>query len=53
MMSQSDAKKIVTGQRLKATMESLKNSVKPQFNDAYFGTSAGPEQAKSTGNESK
>jgi hypothetical protein len=45
---------MVIGQRLKAATESLKNSVKPQLSDAYFGAaSAGPEQAKSTGSENK
>ncbi len=53
MMSQSDAKKMVMGQRLKAATESLKNSVKPQFNSAYFGAPAGPEQAQSAGGEPK
>jgi hypothetical protein len=49
MMSPSDARNVVNGQRMKAASEALKNSVKPQFNDAYFGTPASPEPAKSAG----
>jgi len=47
MMTEGDAKNLVTGQRLKAATESLKNSVKPELNDAYFWTSAGAAPAKS------
>lgn len=48
MIAQIDARKMVTSQRFKAAVESLKNSVKPQLNEAYFGPSANPEHAKST-----
>jgi hypothetical protein len=48
MMSPSDARNVVNGQRMKAASEALKNSVKTQFNSAYFGT-AGSEQAKTAG----
>jgi len=51
MMSESDAKRLVTGQRTQAAVDSLKKSVKPRLNDVYFGSSAGPEQAQSSGGE--
>jgi len=51
MMSESDAKRVVTGQRTQAAVDSLKKSVKPRLNDIYFGSSAGPEQAQSSGGE--
>jgi hypothetical protein len=46
MMSESDAKNLITGQRVKAATEALKRSVKPKFNDAYFWTSGGSEPGK-------
>ncbi|MGA9963606.1 MAG: peptidylprolyl isomerase [Terriglobales bacterium] len=51
MMSESDAKRLVTGQRTQAAVDSLKKSVKPRLNDAYFGSSASSEQAQSSGGE--
>jgi hypothetical protein len=51
MMSESDAKRLVTGQRTQATVDSLKKSVKPRLNDVYFGSSAGSEQAQTSGAE--
>ena len=51
MMSESDAKRLVTGQRTQATVDSLKKSVKPRLNDVYFGSSAGSEQAQSSAGE--
>ena len=51
MMSESDAKRLVTGQRTQAAVDSLKKSVKPRLNDVYFGSSAGSEQAQSSGGE--
>jgi hypothetical protein len=51
MMSESDAKRLVTGQRTQDTVDSLKKSVKPRLNDVYFGSSAGSEQAQTNGAE--
>jgi hypothetical protein len=51
MMSESDAKRLVTGQRMQAAVDSLKKSVKPRLNDVYFGSAAGSEQAQSSGGE--
>jgi hypothetical protein len=48
MMSESDAKRVVTGQRTQAAVDSIKKSVKPRLNDVYFGSSAGSEQAQSS-----
>jgi hypothetical protein len=51
MMSESDAKRLVTGQRTQAAVDSLKKSVKPRLNDVYFGSSVGSEQAQSSRGE--
>jgi hypothetical protein len=51
VMSESDAKRLVTGQRTQAAVDSLKKSVKPWLNDVYFGNAAGSEQARSSGGE--
>jgi hypothetical protein len=51
MMSESDAKRLATGQRKQAAVDSLKKSVKPRLNDVYFGSSAGSEQAQSSAGE--
>ncbi len=51
MMSESDGKRLVTGQRTQAAVDSLKKSVKPRLNDVYFGSSAGSEQAQSSGGQ--
>jgi hypothetical protein len=48
MMPKSDARNLVTGQRVKAATEALTNSVKPKFNDAYFWTSGGTDPSKAT-----
>ena len=51
MRPQADARKVLTGQRLKAAIESLKNSVKPQYNGAYFGPAAASNELQSAGGE--
>jgi hypothetical protein len=53
MMSESDAKRLVTGQRTQAAVDSLRKSVKPRLNDVYFGSSAGSEQAQSSRGEQR
>jgi hypothetical protein len=51
MMPENDARNRVSGQRVKAATEALKDSVKPKLNDAYFWIPAGSEAAKSTEDE--
>lgn len=51
MRPQADARKFLNGQRVKAAIESLQNSVKPQYNGAYFGPAAASNEVQSAGGE--
>jgi len=52
MMPPDEAKKRISGKLMKEAMDSLNNSVKPQFNETYFGT-AGAEPAQPSGDDTK
>jgi hypothetical protein len=52
MMPTDEAKRRISGKLMKEAMDSVNNSVKPQFNEKYFAT-AGTEPAKPNGDDAK